>query len=294
MTDGTDQQLPTNWGRWGEDDELGTLNLVTAEVRARGVAEAREGEVVPLGRAVTPAPTARGPFGPDGPRSSAVQQALLYTGTPPMGMAETLVLTPHDPSLTHLDAVAHIPVDGMVYPGRPLAECVDPGGVRHGSTAAFGDGVVTKGVLLDLAPGDRLPPAHGITGTDLDAAAERGGVTVLPGDAVVLRGGWTFAWDAEEPTPGLTLDAVAWLHRHDVALLAGDVGDAFPPLEGEMPMPLHLVGLARLGLPLVDGASVEDLAAVCGRLSRSSFMLVVAPPRIHGATGLPVNPLAVF
>lgn len=87
-----------------------------------------------------------------------------------MGMAEVLVLTPHHPALTHLDAVAHLPVDGHIYPGRPLTEAVTPGGVRHGSTTAFADGTITRGVLLDLAPGNRLPAAHPVTGTDLDAA----------------------------------------------------------------------------------------------------------------------------
>jgi hypothetical protein len=77
---------------------------------------------------------------------------MLYTGTPPMGMAEVLVLTPHHPGLTHLDALVHVPVDGLVYPERPLAVAVTPTGVRHGSTTAFADGVLTRGVLLDLAP----------------------------------------------------------------------------------------------------------------------------------------------
>jgi hypothetical protein len=75
-----------------------------------------------------------------------------------MGMAEVLVLTPITPG--HLDALVHVPVDGLVYPELRLADAVNPAGVRHGSTTAFADGVLTRGVLFDLAPGDRLPPAH--------------------------------------------------------------------------------------------------------------------------------------
>lgn len=179
-------ELPTNWGRWGENDELGTLNLITAEVRAKAVLEARIGRVVPLGAPVLPASMLGGPFAPAAPPSPPVQQALLYTSTPPMGMSELLVITPHHPTLTHLDAVTHIPVDGLVYPGSALSEAVTPAGVVHGSTTAFADGLLTRGVLLDLAPGDRVASGHRISAADLDAAEQRAGVRLEAGDALVL------------------------------------------------------------------------------------------------------------
>jgi len=287
-------ELPSNWGRWGADDELGTLNLITDEVRARAVAQARTGRWVSLAMPVDPASMLGGPFAVATPASPPVQQAMLYTGIPPMGMAEALVVIPHHPGLTHLDALVHIPVDGLVYPARPLTEAVTAAGVLHGSTTAFADGVLTRGVLLDLAPGDRLPSAHPITGTDLDAAERRSGVDLEPGDAVVVRAGWTVSWDGGTPTPGMTVDAVAWLQRRDVSLYAGDIGDAFPPMDTQVPMPLHMVGLARLGMPLIDGAKVDDLAMVCAELDRYAFLLTIAPPRLRGATGVPVNPLAIF
>ncbi|MEV8371482.1 cyclase family protein [Kribbella sp. NPDC056861] len=293
-TQSPNADLPSNRGRWGADDELGTLNLITDEVRARAVAQARTGRWVSLAMPVEPASMAGGPFAPPGPASPAVQQAMLYTGTPPMGMAEVLILTPHHPALTHLDALVHVPVDGLVYPGRPLTEAVTAAGVQHGSTTAFASGVLTRGVLLDLAPGDRLPPAHPVTAADLEAAERRSGVVLEPGDAVVVRGGWTFTWGDKAPTPGLTVDAVTWLQRRDVALYAGDIGDAFPPLDPQVPMPLHQIGLAHLGLPLIDGVAVEELAATCAELGRYTFLLSIAPPRLHGATGVPVNPMAIF
>ena len=294
MTESTAADLPSNWGRWGAEDELGTLNLITDEVRARAVAEARTGRWVSLAMPVEPVSMLGGPFAPPAPASPPVQQAMLYTGNPPMGMAEALVLTPHHPGLTHLDAVAHMPVDGLIYPGRPLTEAVTAGGVVHGSTTAFADGLVTRGVLLDLAPGDRLPSAHPITGADLDAAEHRGGVPLKPGDALVVRGGWTFEWDGGTPTPGMTVDAITWMQRRDVSLYAGDIGDAFPPMDPQVPMPLHMIGLTRLGMPLIDGAKVDELAAICAELGRYAFMLTIAPPRLRGATGVPVNPLAIF
>ncbi|MBF4600375.1 cyclase family protein [Frigoribacterium sp. VKM Ac-1396] len=290
----TASELPDDRGRWGADDELGTLNLIDDAARARAAEEVRVGRSVSLALPVEPASMLGGPFAPPSPPSPPVQQALLHTGTPPMGMSEVLIVTPHHPALTHLDAFAHLPVDGVVYPGMPLEDAVTAGGVDHGSTTAFAVGITTRGVLLDLAPGGRLPSAHAITRADLDAAEEHSGAQVLPGDAVVVRSGWGFSWDSEEPAPGMTVDAIRWLHDRGVSLYAGDVGDSFPPTDPQVPMPLHMVALARLGMPLVDSVATDDLAATCAELGRYAFLLSVAPPRLHGLTGVPVNPQAIF
>ena len=133
-----------------------------------------------------------------------------------------------------------------------------------------------------------------MTGADLDAAQVQCGIRVDPGDALVVRGGWTVHRDAGEPVPGMSLDAVAWMHEHDISVYLGDIGDARPPLSQRMPILLHQVGIARLGMPLVDGAEVGELSAACAELGRYSFLLSIAPPRILGATGMPVNPQAIF
>lgn len=117
---------------------------------------------------------------------------------------------------------------------------------------------------------------------------------MLPGDAVVVRSGWGFSWDAETPAPGMTVDAVTWMHGRGISLHAGDISDSFPPSDPEMPMPMHMVGLARLGMPLVDSVATDDLAATCAELGRHTFLLSIAPPRLHGLTGVPVNPQAIF
>jgi len=92
----------------------------------------------------------------------------------------------------------------------------------------------------------------------------------------------------------MTVDAIEWMRRRDVSLYAGDISDTFPPVDPEVPMPLHMVGLTRLGMPLIDGVMVDELAAVCAELERYAFLLTVAPPRLRGATGAPVKPLAIF
>jgi kynurenine formamidase len=288
------QDLPTNWGRWGEDDELGTLNLITAEVRAAAVTEARSGRTVSISRPMPTSPIVAGPMAPLGADSIGVMQAALFTGASPRGTAELVMMLTHHPEVTHFDSLVHQVVDGQVYPGIPLEEAGGPAGYRHGSTAMFAQGVVTRGVLADLAADGPLPEGHGVTGAELEKACARAGVEVRSGDALVVRGGWDYAASYDRRIPGLTLDAVAWMHRHDVAVYAGDIGDARPPLDPRVPGPLHRVGLARLGMPLIDVADPTELAAACAEEGRATFLFVAAPPRLGAASGVPVNPLAIF
>ncbi|HEX3781271.1 MAG TPA: cyclase family protein [Pseudonocardiaceae bacterium] len=287
-------ELPSNWGRWGEDDERGTLNLITEEVRERAAREVRTGRSVSLALPIQPTPLMSGPFAPGSVEESPVQQIMMYTPSPTYAMADLALITNHHPRSTHLDALGHMVGDGLVYPGRSLGESVTPAGARHGSTAAFAEGIVTRGVLLDLAMEGPLPSAYPVGPADLEAAEQHEEVRLEAGDALVVRCGWTMTPTPDRPLPGITLDAVRWMHERGVSVYAGDIGDAVPPLDAGMRAPLHLVGLHRLGLPLVDSAKVDDLAAVCAQLSRYSFLFTAAPPRIHGMTGIAVNPLAIF
>lgn len=286
--------LPTNWGRWGDDDQLGTLHLIDAAARERAAAEVRAAHHVSLARRIRPVPLTTGlaPVGSPAIMPAGVLQAVNFNGVKPVAMTDTLVVNTHNAALTHLDAVAHMPVEEHVYPGVPVHAAVTPTGVTHGSADPFGEGIVTRGVLLDLAPGGgSLPADQRISGAALDAALERAGTTLSAGDAVAVRGGWDTNQPLDQPVPGLDLSAVHWLNEHGTSVYVGDIGDARP---AQFPLPLHQVALARLGLPLVDAADLEALAQFCAESSRWSFMLVLAPPRITGTTGLAVNPIAIF
>ena len=286
--------FPTNWGRWGDSDELGAVNFITAQARARGVTEARTGTAVSIARNTRPAALIPGPAAPIQASSTAVQTAMMFTGSPPAAMAELMVVTTHHPEVTHLDALGHMVLDGQVYPGIPLAGSSGPAGVRHGAADVYADGILTRGILLDLAPGGSLPAAYPVTAADLDAAAAREGVSVLSGDALIVRGGWDWVAERERPLPGITEDAVRWMYDHEVAIYAGDIGDARPPIQGHIPGALHMLALGRLGIPLIDGADPSALADTCARQGRHTFLFIAAAPRITGMTGLPVNPLAIF
>ncbi|MFD7536230.1 cyclase family protein [Streptomyces sp. NPDC059819] len=290
----TETALPSNWGRWGDDDQLGTLHLIDAAAKKRAATEVRDAHHVSLARRIRPVPltTGLGPVGSPAVMPAGVLQIMNFNGAKPVALTDTLVINTHNAALTHLDAVAHMPVDEHVYPGVPVQAAVTPTGVVHGSADPFGAGIVTRGVLLDLAPdGGSLSADRPIGATDLDAALDRAGTVLSSGDAVAVRGGWDTHRPLSEPVPGLDLSAVRWLDDHGVSVYLGDISDARP---APFPMPMHQVALARLGLPLVDAADLDELAEVCGRLGRSSFMLILAPPRITGTTGLAVNPIAVF
>ncbi|ONI89626.1 cyclase [Actinosynnema sp. ALI-1.44] len=285
--------MPSNWGRWGDDDELGTLNLITDEVRERAGREVRTGRSVSLAVPIRPAPIVGGPFPPRTAEESPVQQIMAFTGSPALAHADIMVVTNHHVLSTHLDALGHMPQNGQVYPGRPAAEAVTMGGVVHGSTTAFAAGIVTRGVLLDFGADGPVPADHRITSADLDAAAERFGVRVESGDALVARFGWVETRYRGNPMPGMTIDAARWMHDRGVSLYAGDLSDSYPMTPGAPPA-MHGVALPRMGMPLVDAVDADELAAVCAELGRYSFMFVAAPPRIHGLTGVPVNPIAIF
>ncbi|MFE5775288.1 cyclase family protein [Brachybacterium sp. NPDC056505] len=288
------EDLPSNWGRWGEDDQLGTLNLIDDAARARAAAEVRDGTSVSLARPTSPVSLTTGlsPVGAPEMIPAAVMQMVNFNGFTPVAATDSLLINTHNAGLTHLDAVSHMPVDGHIYPGVPLEEAVAPVGVRHGSADPFTRGIITRGVLLDLAPqGSPLGAEQRIGGDDLDAALDRQDVEVHPGDAIVVRGDWDLNRSTTSPAPGLDLSAVEWLDAHGASLFVGDIGDARPP---SFPMPMHQVALARLGMPLVDVARLDELARTCRDLQRWAFMLALAPPRILGTTGLAVNPLAVF
>ena len=288
-----------NWGRWGLDDQRGTLNLVTPAKRAAAAALARRGRAVSLAHDLMPQP--------------ALDYHMLYPIRRGRDRAaiDYVGLIYHGTTVTHLDALCHVEYRGQLYNGRGFDESLGHGGATWGALDAWFDGVVTRGVLLDVAAG--RPEGHVTVGrpvspVDLDEAAARAKLRIEPGDAVVVRSGreaYERATAGATPPvsaqgiplpssrPGLHIACLEWLRAHDVAVLAWDMMDERPVGYGDLGFGVHL-GIPILGLCLIDNTYPERLAAACAEEGRYEFLFMALPLRIAGSTGSPCNPIAVL
>ncbi|GIX47416.1 MAG: cyclase [Candidatus Tectimicrobiota bacterium] len=289
-----------NWGRWGKDDERGTLNLITSAKRAAAVQLARSGRVVSLARDITPQP--------------ALDYHMLYPLQRGSSRAaiDYVGMIYHGYAVTHIDALCHVDYRGQLYNGRPFDTSIRHGGATWGALDAWFDGVVTRGVLLDVASlreEGYVTVGKPVTPLDLDAAATRAGVTIEPGDAVVVRSGReayeaATAADATAAVspqgipaaaqrPGLHIACLEWLREHDVAALAWDLMDERPVGYEGFQFGVHLA-IPLLGLCLIDNTYPERLVAACQEEGRYTFLFTVMPLRLAGSTGSPCHPVAIF
>jgi kynurenine formamidase len=284
----------SNWGRWGADDQLGALNLVTPAVTAAACATVRTGRTVSCARALNTAPA------PDNP--SPVIHHMTGTATEGWG-ADYFALAPHGFATSHIDALCHIFHEGRMFNGYP-AETVTAHGASRLAIHQLQGGIVTRGVLLDIPPirgVDALAPGEPIFPVDLEAAEERAAVTVRAGDALFVRTGrWRWRdehgpWDLGAAAAGLDASCLPWLRARDVATLGSDgVSDVMPSRVDGVPMPIHTTTIVALGIHLMDNLDFDALAGACAEEGRWEFLLIVAPLVLRRGTASPVNPIAVF
>jgi kynurenine formamidase len=276
----------SNAGRWGEDDERGTLNYISTRTVLAAIGTVRTGEVISLGRQLTPQPKGQ---------PGAAVTLTVWSGSGD-GTLDTAAITPHGFEITHLDAVGHSFLNGLAYNGRNAETIVARAGLLECDIAAMG-GIVTRGVLLDVASVRGAENADDIGPEDLDRAEALAGTRVGAGDAVFVRSASTAPTAASataDRRAGLLPTAVPWLHRREVAVYSGDCIEKMPSGDPGLPMPLHQIGHVAMGLAILDNPDVEVLLRACDRNGRATFLLVIAPLSLRGATGCAVNPLAVF
>jgi kynurenine formamidase len=293
----------SNWGRWGRDDQLGTLNLLTPARAAAAAAAVTDGRSFGLARDIVTTPSA------DNAAPLLRLMKASGEGAAEIGgshASEWLGLGYHGFAVTHLDAHAHQFFSGIMYNGRPAALVSTRRGAGAGAVGPMAAAApVGRGVLLDapravgrpwLDPGDALGPA------DLDAVAERQGCRLQPGDVVFVRTGRdarAAEHGAVDPiadgSPGLAMEALTWLRAHDVALFGTDVqADVMTPGGAPHAMPVHAGALVHLGLPMIDNLALEHLATACAERGRWDFLAVVSPLPLERCTGSPVAPVAVL
>jgi kynurenine formamidase len=284
-----------NAGRWGEDDELGTLNLITEAKRVAAAGLVRSGRALSLARDLD---TLQSPNNP-----SPVRHTMCYQAHYPIGAVDALCLDMHGFSLTHLDAVAHVYRGQDIYNRRKAADIALPSGLSFGDMLAQKHGIFTRGVLLDIAAARGVPwlaPDEGVYAADLDAAEHRQKVRVESGDCIFVYTGLQKREAAEGPENlgqriGIMPDGIRWMHEREISVYSGDCVDAFPnPYGPRYAIYFHAITIAAMGLILLDIPALEPLRDLCEELDRTEFLLTMAPLRLKGGTGCPVNPIALF
>ncbi len=290
-----------NWGRWGEYDERGALNLITDQKRAQAAALVQEGVSVSCAR---PLPVAPAPENPTPVQHHMISGGDAVSAESRFGIArDYFAIAPHGMATTHLDALCHIFFEGKMYNGFDKGE-VRTDGAQRNSIMAGADGIVSRGVLLDI-PGVRgtewVDPGERITVAELEAAEARQGVRVEAGDILLVATGRDARKASREqgaPMDGLAgLDAgcLPWVRERDVAVIGCDgVTDALPSGIDGWPMPFHQVAIVALGVHMIDNMNLDRLVGACRERGRWEFLFALAPLRLEGGTASPLNPLAIF
>jgi kynurenine formamidase len=306
----------SNWGRWGPEDERGSLNYVTPSKVLEGARAVRHGHAFSLAL----------PFDQTGPQagqtqrfnpmlfltrdggdiaSGAIGHLPRYAGSEVHSRFTDDVWVLPSQASTQWDALAHCLHDGRMYNGFPAAE-VTSWGARRCGIQVWRQHINTRGVLLDLARFfgvDGLEPGRAIGSADLTACARAEGVEVREGDIVLVRtgqvglcrarGGWGDY--AGGNAPGLALESARWLHTHRVAGVATDTWgvEVRPNETPDVFQPFHIVTIVYMGLLLGEIFDLEGLAADCAEDGQYEFQFVAPPLPMTGAVGSPINPIAI-
>ncbi|MGV9633093.1 cyclase family protein [Nocardia rhamnosiphila] len=311
-TSGKDNEWPhhqvgrelSNWGRWGEDDEIGTLNFVTADKRIAAARLVRRGQVFNLSMPMDK----NGPFGRGDDRINPVHVMTLLPedgeGSPDGEISTDDMVTTGLQSSTQWDSLAHVGYGGRFYNGAPASSVSASRGAEKNSFPKVLEHLVSRGVLLDIAQVkgvDRLPDSYEITPEDLESAERSQGVHVESGDILLIRTGW-YLWFLEGDSAhflgnsaGLGIECCQWLSERQVAAVATDnwTCEVWPSTIAGSQMPFHQIAIRDMGLTLGEMFNLEELAADC-HADRVFDFLVCAPGlNITGAVGSPVSPLAI-
>ena len=286
----------SNWGRWGDDDEKGTLNLITPQKRIEAAQLVQEGVSVSMSRFADKVqrPMNGNPF-----RHTL---AVSRFGDHEVAGDEYSVQY-HGFAHTHIDGLPHFAHKGQMYNGFSVSELQESGSNRLGIHNAF-EGVFTRGVIVDiprLRGVEFLEPGTAITSADLEQWEERTGVRIGSGDVLLIRTGrweqvrqqgeWMFIGNAAGSHASLAL----WLKERDVAVIGSDgVSDVMPSGVEGLINPLHELVLVGLGMPILDNLDLDAVAAAAAERDRWEFLFVGSPLRVQGGTGSPMNPLAIF
>ena len=297
----------SNWGRWGPEDQKGALNLITPAQVKRAVGLVEEGVRISLSRTIHFEATADAPNPPvhfmvESGEGWASGQKV--SARPNAAATDYFGMIFHGYTITHVDSLAHFFWDGKTFNGNPAHLVSTSLGATVGSVEEAKDGIITRGVLVDvpmIRNIDWLERGEGVMPEDILAAEERCGFKVEEGDVLLIRTGQLHRRNVEGPVDraaGSTACQAACLplfHQRNIAMLGSDTGnDVSPPQYDKVASPIHQVSIVAMGVWILDNADLEELAQACRQRNRWEFMLSIGPLALHNTTGSPVNPIAIF
>lgn len=290
-------QTLSNWGRWGAEDQLGAINLITPETRLAAVKLVTQGVSVSLARDVEKEAAV------DNPRPFLHKMLNVGLDNPGQFVSDNYQVSYHGYAHTHMDSLCHMAFEGKMYNGFPQAEVVAEGAARLAVTN-FKQGIFGRAVLMDiprLKGVDWLEPGTPIYPSDLDAWEQEAGISTGSGDIVLIRTGrWARRdkegpWDVSSKSAGLHASAAKWLKDRDAAVLGSDAAsDVSPSLVEGVNQPIHQLVIIAMGMPIFDNLDLEAVAQEAARQNRWEFLLTAAPIAVGGGTGSPFNPIATF
>ena len=286
----------SNWGRWGDDDQMGALNLITPAKRRAAAALATAGVSVSLSHSYLTEP--------DVEATSPVGYEMLGPDRPGPFRSDRYTFAYHGYAHSHMDSLCHMMHGGLMYNGFVRDDEVTADGCAKLAIINFKQGIVSRGVLMDIARlkgVGYLDPGTPIHVEDLEAWEREAGVRVESGDILFVRTGrWARRaevgpWRMNREAAGLHASVAPWLRERGVAMLGADgTNDVLPSGVDGVTQPIHQLTIIAMGMPLFDNLDLERVAAEAARQNRWEFLLVAAPLAVVGGTGSPLNPLAIF
>jgi kynurenine formamidase len=287
----------SNWGRWGKDDQLGTVNLITPAKRKAAAALVKEGYSVSLSSDAETMKSADNefPFG----------HQMIATGNDANAMFGMDIYSAryHGKVLTHMDALSHMFYQGKLYNGYAQSQ-VNREGAQQLAVSAYKNGLMSRGILMDipaLKGVKYLELSTPVYPADLDAWEKKAGVKVGSGDIVFVRTGrWARRaekgpWNTEVAAAGMHPTCARWFRQRDVAMVGSDThGELMPSPVPGVAFPIHQLLLIAMGTPLFDNCDLEPLSQAAAARHRWEFLLTAAPLAVPKGTGSPLNPIATF
>ncbi|MBR61428.1 MAG: hypothetical protein CL904_02045 [Dehalococcoidia bacterium] len=286
-----------NWGRWEDKSGYGAINLINEQKRIEALKVVEYGKSISLSRPLPVSPSDENPY--------PVQHYMskIYRGDTGVGAVDYIGMNYHGQASTHIDALCHVWNEHGMWNGENPEEVIDYSGSKYGGIEAWEDGILTRGILLDV-PRHRKKkyvedgsPVHGWELEDIVASHD---LAITPGDAILVYSGREefnrnnqVNWGGNKlKRPGLHASCLPFIRDNNISLLGWDMMDERPNEYG-LPWTVH-GAIFAYGIALLDNALLEPLSSLCHELNKYEFMLSVNPLKIVGGTGSPVNPIVVL